>query len=152
MPCEICGREGGLVRAKIEGSILRVCKNCARFGELFPETKSLAVPIMKRVRGPDHRAKPIESESVLVSDYGRIVRAARERRGLSQKDFAKKLNEKESIIRQIEHEHIKPDDATSKKIQNFLGVKLLTIVADVEDESTKSAELSLSDIAKIRKR
>lgn len=160
MPCEICGSEGPGVRAKIEGSILRVCRNCAKFGEILPETKVLNVPInaqRKNAQGRgaerrlEYRAKPIETENVLALDYGKVVRRERERLGLSQKDLAQKLNERESIVRQIEQEHIKPDGKTIQKIERLLGVKLLTVVEDVEVEKSKASEITLSDIAKIRK-
>jgi len=140
MPCEICGAEGELVRAKIEGSVLRVCKNCAKFGEVIPETKVLGVPLM---RGGGHKlrygAKPIEGEFVLVSGYGSIVRKKREGMGLSQKDFAQRLNEKESIVRQIEHEHIKPDEKTTKKIEGISN--------QAEDASDTLSLLKIMNVA-----
>jgi len=157
MPCDICGGEGALVRAKIEGSVLRVCRNCAKFGEIIPEPKVLTVPLGTqrsfRARKIDYRPDPkkIESEQVLVSGYGGIVRKKREHLGLSQKDLAQKLNERESLVRQIEHEHIKPDGKIVRKIQKILGIKLLTVVEEAEVKKTESSEITLADIAKVRK-
>jgi len=153
MPCEICGKAGGLVRAKIEGSFLRVCRACARFGEVVPETTVASVPIRRGTgRKIRYEPRPIESERVLITDYGKVVRHARESRSLSQKDLAQKLNERESIVRQIEHEHIRPDEKTVGKLEKFLGIKLMGEAEEADVEEVQASETTLADVAKIRKR
>ena len=35
MQCDMCGNEGRLVRASIEGSEMTVCNGCARYGKII---------------------------------------------------------------------------------------------------------------------
>jgi len=124
MPCEICGAEGGLVRARIEGTTLRVCQNCAKFGEVLPEAKVLAAGIRPQRMTRDESAETPEPVSMLVSDYGRVVKQGREKKGWSQEDLGKKINEKESLIRNVEHGSIRPPEDIVKKLERALGVRL----------------------------
>ena len=39
MNCNMCGREGRLVNSEVEGVILQVCKECARYGKIIPRAR-----------------------------------------------------------------------------------------------------------------
>ncbi len=118
MQCEICGAEAPLYKVKIEGTIMNVCANCMKYGEPV-RTVTRKIPIKTPI------VKSPEIVEDIVPGYAEIIRKAREAKGLKQEEFAKKINEKESIIHKVETGHFKPSLQLAKKIENFLGVKLI---------------------------
>ena len=151
MNCDMCGQESELFRATIEGSELNVCVKCSAFGKVigkvktampYKEAKSIAVPAKK------------EKTVTIIPNYGKIIRLKREQLGLSQKDFAKKVAERESIIHKIEVQAIEPDIELTEKLERLLGMKL---IEDSDDEEVnipkpKKDEITLGDMVKVRKR
>ncbi|MEN2974065.1 MAG: helix-turn-helix domain-containing protein [Candidatus Caldarchaeales archaeon] len=95
---------------------------------------------------------PVE-EFEYVEDFGRLIREARERMGLTQEEFAKQLNEKVTIIKKIEAGEFNPSIELSKKIERLLKIKILvpSIEEDLEQiskyvekgEKQKSVSLGL---------
>ena len=63
-------------------------------------------------------------ENVLVSDYGVVVRQAREKLGLGRVTLASKISEKKSIVTSVESGNIHPNEKLIKKLENFLKIKL----------------------------
>ncbi|MBI5065040.1 TIGR00270 family protein [Candidatus Woesearchaeota archaeon] len=143
--CELCGRDSRLYKAKVEGTELNVCEACGKFGTVY---RPVETP--KQVSRPV-KAKP-EVIEVIVSDYSEIIRKAREKLGLNQEDFAKKLNEKESFIQKVESGHIEPAIEIARKFEKLLNVIL------VEEASTNvlsakkqhSGPLTIGDIVKLK--
>ncbi|MCS7126315.1 MAG: multiprotein-bridging factor 1 family protein [Aigarchaeota archaeon] len=74
---------------------------------------------------------PVE-EYEYVEDFGRLIREAREKMGLTQEDLAKQLNEKVTVIRKIEAGEFNPSIELVKKIERLLKIKIL--VPAVEEE------------------
>ncbi len=143
--CELCGRDTQLFTAVVEGSELNVCQSCGRFGNLVrkPMTRAFKAPISKAV-------EPVE---VVVSDYAQRVRIAREKSGLTQKDFARMLNEKESIIHKIENGQFVPPISLAKKLEKLLKIKLVEVEQEEKAEAVRkgSGPLTIGDIIKIKK-
>jgi len=81
------------------------------------------VPIKKKIVVIAPK-KELEEETVLVDNYGKMIVEARKKRNLTREEFAKKIKEKESVIRRVETEEMMPDDALVKKIERFLEIKL----------------------------
>jgi len=141
----MCGDEGSLKRVKIEGTIMNVCSNCQRYGEII---RTLEKP--KRVSKQRNFLKPEIVEGVR-GDYAHVIRDARDKIGMKQEDFAKKINERLSIIHNIETGHFKPSLVLAKKIERFLGIKLIETESNEEVELTKSKEsggFTLGDMIK----
>jgi putative transcription factor len=126
MNCEICGREigGAAVSVKIEGSLMRTCRTCAKLGDRVYE-KSPKHLIKSATT--HQRTYSIRKEKVLdvVDDCARIVRENREKMSLTQDQLGQKINEKGSVISRIESGHMMPDIKIAKKLERFLGVTLL---------------------------
>ena len=40
MSCELCGRNNELVQAVVEGSMLNICKECSKFGNVIAVRKT----------------------------------------------------------------------------------------------------------------
>jgi putative transcription factor len=125
--CEICGKTVDKTKkVKIEGVILEACNQCATYGEPVEE-KEIPTSAAVRTRRVFSQKKPetkIKEEYVLVDDYPARVIKARQQMGLEQKDLAKMINEKQSVISKIESGSFQPDDAIIKKLEKALKISL----------------------------
>jgi len=139
MLCEMCGAESAsLEPRKVSGSVLRVCTSCAGMGKQTSYRESVGhrafVAQTLEKREQKTRYKDISSdEKVLVSNYGDVVRKARERKGLDHISLAMKISEKKSIITSVESGNMKPNEKLIKKLENFLNINLME---DVEETSS----------------
>ena len=117
--CELCGKKGNLVKARIDGILLNVCRECARSGQIIEETKPVKIKIAHQ--------KLVEPEEIVVPDYAEKIRLARQRAGLKQEDVAKSLNEKLSVISAVESGKRTPDLKLAKKFEKFFKINLIEI-------------------------
>lgn len=117
MECELCGKSvGSLTEIMVEGSPVKVCLNCVKFGQ-EPEKK-----VLKKREKPMPMSE-LESED-LVSDYGTRIKKAREDKKISREDFARDIGERESVIKRIENNEMTPDIELVKRIERYLEVNL----------------------------
>ncbi len=148
MMCEICGRpiKGKGKEIFVERAKLTVCKNCARYGTQVRE------------KPPETRRRPVSSAPVtefeIRDDYTSIVRNAREKQGLTQKDLASKINEKESVIHRVETGHMRPSRRLARKLEGALDIKLLEKIEEPEivHRRGRSDELTIGDIIRLKKK
>jgi len=139
MLCEMCGAESvSLESRKVSGSVLRVCTSCAGMGKETSYRESVGhrafVAQTLEKREQKTRYKDISSEDkVLISNYGRVVRKAREKRGLDHNALALKISEKKSIVTSVESGNMRPNEKLIRKLENFLKINLME---DVEESST----------------
>jgi len=151
--CDMCGNEAHLLKAKIEGTVLDVCPNCARFGEVIARP----APIFSKNIPTPRQAAPVrrrrEIVQVIVEDYGQKIRQARERKGLTQEQFAGQLNERESIIQKMESEHFKPSINLARKLERMLHVRLVEEYSEsgeipIPTKKSKTETFTLGDFVK----
>jgi len=142
MLCEMCGKEVPLTsRVRLEGSVLSVCPECARFGTLVdppPAPPSAAPTPGSRFRpgmgvtapsGPRRRLEERDlyqeiGEMELAPDWNKRIRVAREALQWTPEVLGKKLNEKKSVVLKIESGSFRPPDALVRKIEHLLKVRL----------------------------
>ncbi len=161
MICEICGAEvRHLTKVIVDRATLEVCDRCARFGKPV-ETP---VPHQERGRKAPRRAtgsrKSSSSTSTVeydvVDGYGSVIRAARERIGLTQEELGKKVSEKASTIHRLESESLAPSIALARKLERFLKIRLLERVGAEEELVTgtqpSSDEVTLGEVIRLKKR
>ncbi len=148
--CELCGRTVAINECEIEGTVMKVCAECSRFGKIKGRSN------VKIVVQESRRKETNEPEYVFLPGFGSRVKDGREKLGLKPEDFAKKINERESLLHQIEREHIKPNIALARKLEKVLNIK---IVEEVKQEDTKQSSnvkrsgndaLTLGDFVKKR--
>jgi len=150
--CEMCGRESKLVQADVEGVELNVCSNCAKYGTIKKKVSNF-----RRQRSHSQnrfvKKKPIEFK--VVNSYSTLIRKARESKGMKQEDFAKFLNEKESIVAKWESGSLRPRIDVAKRLGKVLGINLLEkdeVKAVEIGRQKKTDEFTLGDFIKIKKR
>lgn len=148
--CELCGKTTELLTADIEGVELRVCTACAKYGTV--RQRSLEAEAVRKplaAQGPEFK---------VVDNYAGQLRAMREQRQMSHEDFAKLLNERESVVAKWEQGALKPSLDTAKKMGKVLGINLIekdenAVVNNITlEKSKRTDEPTLGDMVKIRKR
>ena len=144
MDCELCGVKDAHRVALVEGIKLILCDRCVKTGREVRET-----PVFTK-SGITIKKKP-RAEDTIVSDYAVQIKKARQRRGIEQKDLARELNEKQSIISKVENGSMTPTIALAKKIERFLGLTLVEKTEQGEFKSDVAGDgLTLGDVLKIK--
>lgn len=149
-PCEICGKKAKLREAIVEGSVVSVCDDCLSFGKAVP-LQGKKADVTPRVP----RKIEVEREmELVVSNYSDIIKQGRERMDLTQEEFAKKLSERESVIHSLESGKLKPSLALARKLERFLGVKLIEIYKDAGKSplDLTDSSLTIGDLLKMGKK
>jgi putative transcription factor len=141
MRCEMCGKDvETLTRVRIEGSVLRLCADCAKFGKPIdpppapPTARTATAPVRygggasRAAAGPrrlEERDLYLEiGEMELAPDWAKRIRVAREALRWTPEDLAKKLNEKKSIVLKLESGAIHPPDDLVRRVERLLKVRL----------------------------
>lgn len=166
--CEVCGREVNSVQeVTLEGAKLLTCSRCAKLGQ--PVRKLQSAPGLPRptspayvpsegTRTPAPRREPIrprgaEREIVPVENFAALVRKAREQRGLSHKEVARLLNERESVIAKLETGKMTPTTNLARRIERLFKLTLLEEAESLEALPSKSSSTTtFGDIVEIRKK
>ncbi len=165
MICEMCGSEvPNLKSVRIEGTALKVCPNCSKFGqettrvdaEVYESPKKTVVSEGLERREKRMRPKDVflQAETELVADYPERIREARAQLGLSQEDLGKRINEKRSVIAKLETADMRPDDKLIKKLEKALEISLMEEVKTgaIQKRQDKSKGLTLGDLIKIEEK
>lgn len=178
--CDICGapiEKGREHRASVEGTDLVVCSSCFAKIELRGrrmlegqqsslKSKSAVHQHQKvldtRARQTAINTKTTSSASAssrsagtqnleLVEDYAEQIRRARERLGWSQSILAGRVKVSENIIKRIEGGKLRPTVELAKKLEEVLGIKLLTPSVEEEIKRQKIQKYAtLGEIVSVR--
>ncbi len=148
--CEMCGLETeNLMDSIVEGTMLSICKNCSKHGHII-EVRKPDINITKQISSPQIIQEVIE---VTVPDYAEKIKIAREKKEMTQEELAKALAEKESIIHKLESGHIEPNEKLTRKLEQFLNIKISEIQTPVLKKKSldfKSNNLTIGDLLKIK--
>ena len=159
MLCELCGGNAPFLKdVVIERTRLMVCPGCAGMGTRYhEEKKDLPKTLMEeRLQRRTERAKPRDiyrnQVETLAEDYPDRIMKARQKKGLTRDQMGSRINEKASVIGKLENGSLHPDDTLRKKIEAFLGVSLISKVAEGQFVNHKhSRGMTLGDFIKIKK-
>lgn len=131
----------------MEDTILEVCEKCLRYGEAIAEPVQISVTRKKQIMP----LPSVEEENVIVDNYGKLIIEARKKKNLTREEFAKKIKERESVIRRVEREEMEPNDVLTEKLERFLEIKLKKPYEESRIEKKQmKGELTLGDIAEIK--
>ncbi len=145
--CELCGNSiQSPKNVIIDGSIFNVCLSCSKRGKPYepnqpskktfsPKNGSIPMSQKKPIKVYRPKAIPITDEKILRPDFGKIIREARMKKGITQENVANQLSEKITLYKKIETGGIKPNEILSKKLERFLGIQLYeNLVENNENE------------------
>tara|TARA_Y100000310_G_scaffold243456_2_gene247947 strand:+ start:4187 stop:4642 length:456 start_codon:yes stop_codon:yes gene_type:complete len=138
----------------VEGTILNACEKCKGYGNSVEVKKSTLQEDVFRQKVP--RKIYVEDKvRFVIEGAGRIIKSARDEGELTQKQFAKMVGIKESMVHKIETSMMKPEISVANKIEKILDVK---IVEDYEDSeksipfNLEDGNLTVGDLVKFKKR
>ena len=157
--CEMCGStKEPQVSAVIEGTQLTVCQQCSSFGkilkQIIPLQTQKANASTERIMQHTH-SNITKTHEVVVPQFSQLLRQAREKLGMTQKEFAQKISEKESVLQHYETGKLEPSLEQAKRLEKTLGIKLIelhssedmTVVDNLK--SKKTGGLTIGDMLKI---
>ena len=139
MECELCGKKRDyLKKARVEGSIVNVCDDCAKYGTVvqFSTPNKSSTDSYGKTVGTSGGSKigrkihiPYSSdmetgEQELVQDYGKRIQQAWQKSGKDLSEFAAMLNEKSSVISKLISGNMRPNDQLVKKLERKLKITL----------------------------
>lgn len=158
MNCEMCGKSGNgksgksgrggqFLKVLIEGVEMNVCKECAPFGKILTPVKIAAKKTNITQQISLHQKEPEIIEGI-VEDYAVRIKQTREKRGVNQEEFAKMLNERETIMQKIEAGKQKPTLELAKKLEKYLNIKLIEQIkeASLEQKRDLKTPLTIGDL------
>lgn len=167
MQCEMCGEtiRGAPKLVRVEGAELQVCSRCEKFGTEVqqPRRTGPARPVVAPKQGRPGAAAPAPAayrkrdlfdymEGEIVDDYAARIRHAREEKGISTKDLALQLKEKEHLIKKIENSELVPEEAVRKKLEKALSIRLIDAPeSEIEKKAQSRLTPTLGDLTIIRK-
>lgn len=141
-----------------------MCQNCAQYGtKIQAKPKAADIKESATNRSTIASKKPIkerddylETQFEVVPDYALKIKKARNDKNLTQEQFAKKLHEKESLLRRIEAGKAEPGLDLAKRIEKAYNVNLLQkpdeSIVNYKEYLKKSTGSSLGDIAFVKKK
>ena len=146
--CEMCGNGGSLLSVEVEGVEMQVCHNCSKYGQVKAKEQrfSGSRPVKMKSEMPDVK---------IIDNYAFLLRRAREQKNMSHEEFAKLLNEKESIVAKWEQGILKPKISLANRIGRILKINLLEKDdhgAVSLEKKAGSGELTLGDFIKVKKK
>ena len=134
--CSLCGNNfPELISAIVEGSMLEICEDCSKFGNVI-EVKQ---PEIQEERRRTIQIQEPEELELIIKDFPNKIKEARELMGLKQEEIAKKIAEKESVIQQLESGHLEPPLAIVRKLESLFHIRLMY---NYKENRTKTLDLS----------
>ncbi len=163
MRCEVCGHKihDEPITAVIEGARLTVCVECSKHGKIVHQEE---VPLATQKSPQKPQAPPslvqrkpvvarVEMTQEITEDYATKIRVAREKLGLTHEELGKKINEKASVLRNLEARKMAPNNQLASKLEHMLKIKLLVPISEekIPPPTSKSAnqEITLGDLIEI---
>lgn len=134
MECEMCGSKVGTRRYRVDGSVMRLGACCGKYGELIdaPASAGPAGSAGAVEQGLRRRAARTTGRSVydgddmdLVEDFGKRIRLAREKKGISKEILGGKVAARVPQLNQIEAGSLRPSERLAKALERELGITLM---------------------------
>lgn len=159
MECEICGKplSDKPKRAKVDGSVMYVCDDCAKFGRIQKEPPKSKF-IKTKTKGKKQQKRQYRKEEPseeLIDNFNVTIRNKRESKNWSREQLGQKINEKVSVITRIESGKMIPDIKLTKKLEDVLDLTLLEKTGEIDltqFQGNDSGKLTLGSIVKIKKK
>ena len=166
MQCEMCGEtiRGTPKLVRVEGAELQVCMKCEKFGTEVQQVRrkdvvrpTAAAPRQSQVPPaipPERRKRDLFDymEGEIVDDYAARIRKARMEKGLTTKDLAMQIKEREHLIKKIENSELMPEESVRKKLEKVLEIRLIDApLTEAERKVPGKLTPTLGDLTIIKK-
>ncbi len=153
--CEMCGSNTNrLYKTSLEGTDLNVCKTCSSYGKV-KEIIHTKIKERKSTKQDRIIEEPkTEIIQLITNNYSQLIKNAREKKKLKQKEVARLLNEKESVIHKIESGSFRPSIKLAEKFERFFRINLIEEHEEIhtqKKDTTTSEGFTLGDMMKKRK-
>ena len=125
MNCEMCDVKEAIFYADVEGAKIKVCENCSRYGKIISKVQTVFNVKTNLFKSPTKSVNNNEDYEDIVDNYFVLIKNARGKLNLTQKELALKLNEKENLLSKVESGNLKPNLDLAKKLEKFLKIKLV---------------------------
>jgi len=167
----------------IEGASMIVCPQCAeRFGDKSvtaakkplpstpPRTSWTGAPkqeshqtrllpqrpVQTVIKPKPHPKKAVTlDEMILIEDYARVIRDARQKAKISQEQLAQKVGERISTLQGIEAGRLKPVEKTIRGLERELGISLLEPIGPAPtsfDHDHLGGSATLGDVVRVKRK
>ena len=161
MECEMCGKKVGTRRYMVEGTVMNLGLECAKYGTPM-DAPAPAGTQASMAQGLERREQRMTSrnvydggdQSVMVEDFGPRIHKAREAKGLSHEQLGNKVSARVPELKHIESGKLRPSDAVAKKLERELGITLFEkvegpapVVSGVK-KAAGGAGLTIGDLLK----
>ena len=162
MRCEVCGHKihDEPITAVIEGARLTVCVECSKHGKIVYDEPAAPRQAVKKPQAQISmvQRKPmianVQITQEVTENYANTIRAAREKLGLTHEELGKRINEKASVLRNLEAGKMAPNNQLASKLEHMLKIKLLVPISEEKGTPlprSASQELTLGDVIEIDK-
>jgi putative transcription factor len=135
MQCELCGKTVGTRRYMVEGTVMNLGLECAKYGTPLDAPAPTGTQASMQ-QGLERRAGRMTSRNVydaadtrtLVDDFGPRVHKARETKGWTHDVLGNKVHARVPELKQIEAGKMRPSDDVAKRLEQALGITLYEVV------------------------
>jgi putative transcription factor len=159
MECEMCGKKVGTRRYMVEGTVMNLGLECAKYGTPLdaPAPAGSAAAVHQNLERRATRSAPrsvFDADAmVLVEDYGARIHKAREAKGFTLDQLGNKVSARVPELKHIEAGKLRPGDDLAKRLEKELGITLMEKVEgpppSVSGQKPKSgAGLTIGDLLK----
>lgn len=130
--CEMCGKKVGTRRYMVEGTVMSLGLECAKYGTPM-DVQAPAGSQAAMHQGLERREQRMTSRNVydqggdttvMVEDYGSRIHKAREAKGWSHEQLGNKVSARVPELKHIESGKLRPSDAVARKLERELGITL----------------------------
>jgi putative transcription factor len=160
--CEVCGHKihDEPITAVIEGARLTVCVECSKHGKVVYEEPSAPKQVLaKKPQAPismvprKSTVANVQITQEVTENYANTIRVAREKLGLTHEELGKRINEKASVLRNLEIGKMAPNNQLASKLEHMLKIKLIVPISEEKTPLPRSAsqELTLGDLIEFDK-
>lgn len=160
--CEMCGKTVGTRRYMVEGTVMALGLECAKYGTPM-DAPAPAGTKAAMAQGLERREQRMASrnvydggdQSVMVADYGPRIHRAREAKGWTHEQLGNRVSARVPELKHIESGKLRPSDAVAKKIERELGITLYEkvegpapVVSGTKKPAAGSGAFTIGDLLK----
>lgn len=160
--CEMCGKAVGTRRYMVEGTVMNLGLECAKYGTPL-DAPAPAGTQASMHQGLERRDQRMTSrnvydagdQSVMVEDYGPRIHKAREAKGWTHEQLGNRVSARVPELKHIEAGKLRPSDAVARKMERELGITLFEkvegpapVVSGTKKPAAGSGALTIGDLLK----